>query len=131
MNAELFGYVMETLLDAGALDVYYTPIVMKKSRPAALVSVLAEPPLVDTLSEILFRETTTLGLRVSEVSRRCLEREWREVETEWGGVRVKIGRLNGEVVNVAPEYEDCARLAREKGIPAKVVYEAARDGGTG
>ena len=127
MNPELFGHVMETLLEAGALDVYYTPIVMKKSRPATLVSVLAEPPLVDTLSEILFRETTTLGLRVTEVSRRCLEREWKEIETEWGPVRVKIGRLNGEVVNVAPEYEDCARLAREKGIPAKVVWEAARE----
>ena len=126
MNPELFGHVMEALFEAGALDVYYTPIVMKKSRPATLVSVLAEPPLVDMLTEILFRETTTLGVRVAEVSRRCLEREWREVETEWGMVRVKVGRLNGEVVNIAPEYEDCARLANEKSVPAKVVWEAAR-----
>jgi uncharacterized protein (TIGR00299 family) protein len=127
MNPELFGHTMERLLAVGALDVFYTPIVMKKSRPATLVSVLAEPPLVDALSEVLFRETTTLGVRVTEVSRRCLEREWREVETQWGTVRVKIGRLHGEVVNVAPEYEDCARLAREKGVPAKVVYDAVRE----
>jgi uncharacterized protein (TIGR00299 family) protein len=127
MNPELFGHVMEALFEAGALDVYYTPIVMKKSRPATLVSVLTETPLVDTLSEILFRETTTLGVRVSEVARRCLEREWREVQTQWGPVRIKVGRLNGEVVNVAPEYEDCARLAREKGVPAKAVWEAARE----
>lgn len=126
MNPELFGHTMERLLEAGALDVFYTPIVMKKSRPATLVSVLAEPSLVGLLSEVLFRETTTLGVRVTEVSRRCLEREWREVETEWGKVRVKIGRLDGEIVNVAPEYEDCARLARENDLPAKTIYEAAR-----
>jgi uncharacterized protein (TIGR00299 family) protein len=127
MNPELFGHVMDELFAAGALDVFYTPIVMKKSRPATLVSVLAEPPLVDALSEILFRETTTLGVRVTDVARRCLEREWREVETEYGPVRMKIGRLNGEVVNVAPEYEDCAGLAKEKGVPIADVYEAARE----
>ncbi len=126
MSAELFGYVMERLLEGGALDVYFTPIVMKKSRPATLISVLCEPPLVDALSEMLFRETTTLGVRVTEVRRRCLDREWREVQTEYGSVRVKIGRLNDEVLNIAPEYEDCARLAREKGVPVKAVYEAAR-----
>jgi uncharacterized protein (TIGR00299 family) protein len=127
MNPELFGHVMDELFAAGALDVFYTPIVMKKSRPATLVSVLAEPPLVDTLSEILFRETTTLGVRVREVARRCLEREWREVETDFGPVRMKIGWLNNKVVNIAPEYEDCARLAREKGAPIADVYAAARE----
>jgi uncharacterized protein (DUF111 family) len=127
MNPELFGHVMDALFAAGALDVFYTPIMMKKSRPATLVSVLAEPPLVDTLSEILFRETTTLGVRVTDVARRCLEREWREVETEYGPVRIKIGRLNDEVVNVAPEYEDCAGLAEAKGVPIAAVYEAARE----
>jgi len=127
MSAELFGYVMERLLEAGALDVYYTPIVMKKSRPATLVSVLCEPPLVGALTEMLFRETTTLGLRVTEVSRRCLDREWRELQTQYGPVRVKIGWLNDEILNIAPEYEDCARIAREKGIPVKLVYEAARE----
>jgi hypothetical protein len=128
MSPELFGHVMERLLEAGALDVFYTPIVMKKSRPATLVSVLSEPPLVDSLCDILFRETTTLGLRLTEVGRRCLDREWREVQTEYGPVRVKIGRLGDEILNVAPEYEDCVRLAREKGVPVKAVYDAAREG---
>jgi len=126
MNPELFGHLMERLFEAGALDVFYTPIMMKKSRPATLVSVLAEPALVDELSGILFRETTTLGVRLREVARRCLDREWQEVETEYGRVRVKMGRIGSEVVTVAPEYDDCARLAREQGVPAKVVYEAAR-----
>ncbi|MFB3881811.1 MAG: nickel pincer cofactor biosynthesis protein LarC [Armatimonadota bacterium] len=126
MNPELFGHVMERLLEAGALDVFYTPIVMKKSRPATLVSVLSEPPLVDTLSDILFRETTTLGIRLTDVARRCLDREWREVQTEYGKVRVKIGRLGDQTLTIAPEYEDCVRLAREKGVPATLVYDAAR-----
>jgi hypothetical protein len=126
MNPELFGHLMERLLEAGALDVFYTPIVMKKSRPATLVSVLSEPPLVDSLCDILFRETTTLGMRLTEVGRRCLDREWRQVQTEYGPVRVKIGRLDDEILNIAPEYEDCVRLAKEKAVPAKVVYDAAR-----
>jgi uncharacterized protein (DUF111 family) len=126
MNPELFGHLMERLLEAGALDVFYTPIVMKKSRPATLVSVLSEPSLVDSLCDILFRETTTLGVRLTEVSRRCLDREWRQVQTEYGPVRVKIGRLNDEILNIAPEYEDCVRLAKEKGVPLKTVYDAAR-----
>jgi uncharacterized protein (TIGR00299 family) protein len=126
MSAEFFGYLLERLLEAGALDVYYTPIVMKKSRPATLVSVLCEAPRVDVLSEMLFRETTTLGLRVTDVRRRCLDREWQEVQTEYGAVRVKIARLDDRILNLAPEYEDCARLAREKGVPLKAVYEAAR-----
>jgi len=126
MNPELFGHLMERLFEAGALDVFYTPIMMKKSRPATLISVLAEPTLVDELSGILFRETTTLGIRLREVARRCLDREWQEVETEYGRVRVKMGRMGSEVITAAPEYEDCSRLAREQGVPAKAVYEAAR-----
>jgi len=128
MSPELFGHLMERLLEAGALDVFYTPIVMKKSRPATLVSVLSEPPLVDALSYILFRETSTLGIRYTEVGRRCLDREWRQVETAYGPVRVKIGRRDDEILTISPEYEDCARLAREKSVPLKAVYEAAREG---
>ena len=126
MNPEFFDHVIERLFAAGALDVYLTPIMMKKSRPGTLLSALCEPARVDPLSEILFRETSTLGLRVMEVSRRCLEREWREVETEYGRVRVKLGLLRGEVVTAAPEYEDCKRLALERGAPVKAVYDAAR-----
>jgi len=126
MNPELFEHLLDRLLEAGALDVFYTPIVMKKSRPATLVSVLADPGKVDALSAILFRETTALGLRVHEVSRRCLDRRWTEVDTPYGRVRVKLGLLGSETVTLAPEYEDCRRLARERGVPLKAVYEAAQ-----
>jgi uncharacterized protein (TIGR00299 family) protein len=126
MNPELFDHLMERLFAAGALDVFYTPIVMKKSRPGTLVSVLAEPGLVSVMNDLLFRETTTLGVRVMEVARRCLDREWREVETRYGRVRVKTGLMGMEVVTSAPEYEDCKRLAREQGVPVKAVYDAAK-----
>lgn len=126
MNPELFGHLMDRLFEAGALDVFYTPIVMKKSRPATLVSVLAGPALADEVGQILFRETTTLGVRFREVTRRCLDREWRKVETAYGAIRVKVGRLGPEQVTTAPEYEDCARAAREHAVPVKEVYEAAR-----
>jgi len=126
MNPELFGNLMDRLFSAGALDVFYTPIVMKKSRPATLVSVLAEPPLADRLCEILFRDTTTLGIRVTEAARRCLNREWRLVETNYGRVRVKVGRLGSEIINAAPEYEDCREAAEAHGVPVKTVYEAAQ-----
>jgi len=126
MNPELFEHLMDRLFAAGALDVFYTPIVMKKSRPATLVSVLTEPVKMAELTAILFRETTTLGLRVQEVSRRCLERKWVEVDTEYGRLRVKLGLLGREVVTAQPEYEDCRGIARERGVPLKLVYEAAR-----
>ncbi len=126
MNPELFDHLMDRLFGAGALDVFYTPILMKKSRPATLVSVLTEPAKVSELTAILFRETTTLGLRLQEVSRRCLERKWVEVDTRYGRARVKLGLLGREVVTAQPEYEDCRRLAREHGVPLKLVYEAAR-----
>jgi hypothetical protein len=126
MNPELFEHLMDRLFAQGALDVFYTPIVMKKSRPATLVSVLAEPERVEELGEVLFRESTTLGVRIQRVERRCLEREWVEVETEFGRVRVKVGRHGSGRVTAAPEYEDCRKLALEHGAPLKAVYEAAR-----
>jgi hypothetical protein len=126
MNPEFYEHLMDRLFAAGALDVFYTPVLMKKSRPATLVSVLAEPLQADSLSEIIFRETSTLGVRRYAVARRCLEREWWEVETPYGRVRVKVGRLGPEVVTAAPEYEDCRRLAQASGAPVKAVYEAAR-----
>jgi uncharacterized protein (TIGR00299 family) protein len=126
LSAEFCDHLMDRLLGAGALDVFYTPIVMKKSRPATLVSVLAEPGRADVLSDILFRETSTLGIRFLQASRRCLDRELQEVQTEYGRVRVKIGRMGEEVVTASPEYEDCRRLALDRGVPLKAVYEAAR-----
>jgi len=125
MNPEFFEHLTDRLLAAGALDVFYTPIVMKKSRPATLVSVVAEPERAGALSEIIFRETSTLGIRRQEVLRRCLDREWQEVETPYGRVRMKIGRLGSEAVTAAPEYEDCRRLAQQSGAALKAIYEAA------
>jgi len=126
MNPEFFDYLMDRLFAAGALDVFYTAILMKKSRPATLVTVLTEVANASALREVIFRETTTLGVRAYEVSRLCLEREWREVNTDFGPVRVKVGLVGSDIVTAAPEYEDCRRLARESGTPVKTVYQAAQ-----
>jgi uncharacterized protein (DUF111 family) len=125
MNPQIFGALMEQLLAAGALDVYYAPIQMKKNRPGTLVTVIGRPADRDALSAILFRETTTLGLRYQEMNRERLERESIVVETPIGPVRVKVARRQGRVVNAAPEFEDCARLARERQLPVKDVQAIA------
>jgi uncharacterized protein (DUF111 family) len=98
---------------------------MKKGRPAVTVSVLCSPARQEALRHVLFRETGTLGIRGMPVQKQALEREWIEVRTAHGEVRVKIGRLEGVVVSVAPEYEDCAAIARVAGIPAREVYDDA------
>jgi uncharacterized protein (TIGR00299 family) protein len=126
MNPEFYEHVMELLFEAGALDVFVTPIVMKKSRPASLLTVLAPPDKQSTLTGILFAQTTTLGVRIQEVARECLDREWVAVTTPFGDVKVKLGRLEGTVVTASPEYEDCRRIAREKGVPLKDVYDRAK-----
>jgi hypothetical protein len=125
MSPELYDHVLGRLFKAGALDAYLTPILMKKNRPATLLTVLCEQAKSNELAEILFRETTTLGVRVRESERWCLEREWVEVETRWGKVRVKLGRLGGEVVTIAPEYDDCRRVAETTGAALKEVYQEA------
>lgn len=129
LNPELYAYVLERLFAAGAQDAWLTPIVMKKGRPAVTVSVLCASPRAEALRQVLFRETGTLGVRWSPVAKHALEREWIEVETRHGRVRVKVGRLEGRAVTVAPEYEDCAALARESGVAVRDVYgEAVRLG---
>jgi pyridinium-3,5-bisthiocarboxylic acid mononucleotide nickel chelatase len=125
LNPELYGYVIERLFEAGAQDAWLTPIVMKKGRPAVTISVLCSPSRQDAIRQVLFRETGTLGVRSSSVDKQALEREWIQVSTRNGGVRVKVGLLDGRPVTVAPEYEDCARVAREAGVPARDVYEEA------
>ena len=125
LNPELYGYVLERLFNAGAQDAWLTPIVMKKGRPAVTVSVLCSPQRQDAIRQVLFRETGTLGVRSVAVDKQALEREWIQVETRYGGVRVKIGRLDGHPVTVAPEFEDCTRVAREAGVPAREIYEEA------
>ena len=126
MSPQLYGYVVERALAAGALDVTCSSIQMKKNRPGLEVTVLCRPELADGLARLLFDETTTIGVRIVEARRKVLEREWVDVETTYGTVRVKVARRNGKVMNVAPEYEDCHRLAREKSVPLKEVMLAAQ-----
>jgi hypothetical protein len=125
LNPELYSYVLERLFAAGAQDAWLTPIVMKKGRPAVTISVLVSPSRQEAVRQVLFREAGTLGIRASIVDKQMLEREWVEVTTQHGSVRVKIGRLEGNAVTVAPEFEDCVKVAREAGVPARDVYEEA------
>jgi uncharacterized protein (TIGR00299 family) protein len=125
-NPQLLAYVSEQLLEAGAWDVYRASVQMKKGRSGVQMTVLCRPDLVPALQEKLFRETTTIGLRWRLENKLALAREFAEVETRWGKVRIKIARLpNGDQVNAQPEYEDCRRLAAEHSIPLKQVTEAA------
>jgi len=122
---QILGSLVDRLLTAGALDVYYTAVQMKKGRPGVLVTVLAPPPLREALEEVLFSETTTLGVRRQEWERTVLEREWVTVATAHGAVRVKVGKRGGRVYNVQPEFEDCQRAAAESGAAVKEVWAAA------
>ncbi|HUU83160.1 MAG TPA: nickel pincer cofactor biosynthesis protein LarC [Phycisphaerae bacterium] len=122
---EVVGYCTERLLEAGALDVYCVPIYMKKSRPAVLLAVLAEPHRVAELEEILFTETTTLGIRRHDVHRSTLARSTVRVETPFGPVRVKVSRRGGQIMTAAPEYDDCREAARQHGVALRAVMEAA------
>ena len=126
MNPQLFGDVMKKLFAAGALDVFYTPIQMKKNRPGILLTALAEPKLADTLVEMILTHTTTLGVRVTEARRQVLDRDIRKVKTRFGTIEVKIGRWNGRVVSIAPEYESCQKAADRVRVPLKVVYAEAQ-----
>jgi uncharacterized protein (TIGR00299 family) protein len=126
MPAELYETVFEKLLSAGVMDVFTTPIQMKKGRPAVKLSVLTALELRQKAEEIIFRETTTFGIRAYEVERRKLARESVTVRTEFGEVSVKLGRLGGDLVTVSPEYEDCRKLASRHGVALKDVYEKAR-----
>ena len=125
MSAELTGYLLERLLEAGALDVFLTPATMKKSRPGVNITVIAPLPLREKLAAILFAESTTLGMRYHEVERQVLERQVVQVTTRFGKVAVKLGSSGGRVLNVAPEFEDCRRLAARKRVSLKEVQHAA------
>lgn len=122
MTSELVPYVIESLLDAGAYDAWVTPILMKKGRPAVTMSVLCDPVRKWHLLEIMFRETTTLGVRISAVERSVAKRRWTEVEVEGNRIRIKIGSRHGDVINQSPELEDVLTAARATGLPAKEIY---------
>jgi len=125
MSPQLYEHVLERLLEAGARDAFLVPVVMKRSRPGTMLRVLAAPPDRDRLAAILFAETTTIGLRWTTWRRLVLPREERTVETPWGAVRVKVARAPDGTLNAAPEFEDCRRLARERGVALKLVHQAA------
>jgi pyridinium-3,5-bisthiocarboxylic acid mononucleotide nickel chelatase len=125
INAEILGHFVETALTAGALDVFHTPIQMKKSRPGVLLTVLCAEADADKFSEMILRETTAFGVRRVLAERRKLQRELTMVKTQFGEVTVKLGKLNGKVVQAAPEFESCRKLAQQKKVPVKEVYQAA------
>jgi hypothetical protein len=125
MNPQLFGLVMDRLYAAGALEVYFSSVQMKKNRPGTLLTILARPEQREELSAIVFRETTTIGVRYHEVQRERLEREMVAVNTPYGTVRFKVARRGDTIVNAAPEFEDCLRLASERSVPVKEVQAAA------
>jgi uncharacterized protein (TIGR00299 family) protein len=125
LNPQVFGYVVDRLLEAGALDTFAVPVQMKKNRPAILLTVLARPEDVSKLTQIIFTETTTLGVRRREERRQALARQWITVPTRWGNVRLKVASMNGTVTNYAPEYEDCRQIAAEHRVPLKSVMQEA------
>ncbi len=126
MNPQIYGHLIELLMAQGAQDAYLTPIIMKKGRPAIMLSVLTDRGASSRLLDTVFRETTSIGARIQEVGRKKLGRETREVGTRYGTVRVKVSTRDGEVLTVTPEYEDCKRLAEEKQVPLKQVMEEAK-----
>ena len=125
INAELLGDFVERAFAAGALDVFHTAIQMKKNRPGVLLTVLCRPEEADAFSELMLRATSAFGVRRYATERRKLKREFRTVRTPFGEVTVKVGRLDGGVIQSAPEYESCRQLAETARVPVKQVYEAA------
>ena len=125
LNPQVLGDFTERALQAGALDVMCSSVHMKKNRLATLVTILCDRAHVEPLQQLLFRETSTLGVRIREERRACLDRKFVPVQTPWGEIRIKIGLLNGVEVNAAPEYEDCRRCAEEHSVPLKLVMQSA------
>ena len=125
LNPQIYDHVMARLFKAGALDVFLTPIQMKKNRPGTLLRVICRPGDSGPLTDILLRETSTLGVRQQIMGRMSLPREFRTVTTPYGNVRIKIASLAGGARRAAPEYDDCRRLAEETGAPLRDVYRAA------
>ncbi|HEY6248390.1 MAG TPA: nickel pincer cofactor biosynthesis protein LarC [Candidatus Angelobacter sp.] len=125
MTPQLFGYVLDRALQDGALDVFATSVQMKKNRPGLLLSVLCRPEDSERLKQLIFAETTTLGVRIREEKRAVLARRHLTVPTMWGDVRIKVASLNGTVSNYAPEYEDCRRIAEQQHVPLKAVMQEA------
>jgi uncharacterized protein (TIGR00299 family) protein len=131
MSPQVAGYLLERLLSAGALDAFYTPVQMKKGRPGVLLTVLTDIEKKDGLLDMIFAESTTIGVRAYEVERHCLERKSAKVKTPYGTITVKLALRSGRVMNIQPEYEDCRAAAGKKGVPLKQVMDAAREAARG
>ena len=125
MNPQIFGTLFDRLMAEGAVDVFYTPVHMKKNRPGTLLSIIVPPGARERVTAAVFRETTTIGVRYTEMERECLDRATVTVETPFGPVGVKTARRNGELMNASPEFDDCARIAAASGRPLKDVQAAA------
>jgi len=126
MQGELLGDLMERLFAAGALDVSYSSLQMKKNRPATLVTIISPLEEGEHLAQLLLRETTTMGVRIQQVQRRKAQRSQQLIVTPLGTILVKIKRLGSHILSVAPEYEECRRIAREQDLPLAQVYEVAQ-----
>jgi hypothetical protein len=126
MNPQIFGYFVDQALAAGALDVTCSHLQMKKNRPGLQITILAATDKAEALAQLVFEQTTTIGVRIYEARRKVLEREHLEVETPYGKVRMKVAKREGKVLNAAPEFEDCQKLAAEKNVPLKQVMAAAQ-----
>jgi hypothetical protein len=125
MNPQIFGVAIDRLYAAGALEVFLVPVQMKKNRPGTLLTVVAPPERRTTLADVIFEETTTIGLRHYEVDRECLRREIVPVETPIGTIRFKLAWRDGRIVNAVPEFEDCAKLAADQHLSVKDVQAIA------
>jgi pyridinium-3,5-bisthiocarboxylic acid mononucleotide nickel chelatase len=126
ISPQILGHVMERAFELGALDCYFTSAQMKKNRPGVLLSILCQDEQRNALNELLFSETTTLGVRAYEVERRALQRRVITVETQFGPIDVKVAQLNGHIIKEMPEFEQCRAAARLADVPLRVVEEAAK-----
>ena len=126
INPEFYDYIMEKLFSQGALDVFLTPIQMKKNRPAHMLSIIAYEQKIKEILEVLFSESTTLGVRIREIKRLRLAQQNFIAETKYGKIRVKAGIFKGEIKNIAPEYEDCKKMAKQHKVPLKEIYEEVK-----
>jgi len=126
MNPQIFGALMDRLYAGGALEVFYQPVQMKKNRPGTLMTIVCRPDDRRALTDLVFAETTTIGVRHHEMDRECLDRETVAVATPWGAVRIKVARQAGRVLNAQPEFDDVARLAGEHAVPIKDVHAQAQ-----
>lgn len=126
MNPEFCSYVSDKLFERGANDVYWIPIIMKKGRPGIMLNVLTDESLLPAMEEVIFRETTTLGVRYMRASCHRLGRTFEQVETAWGTFTVKAGYYQGELVQYAPEFGECQEAAKRYGLPLKAIYDEIR-----